>query len=260
MGLGPLMFLHRDAKWHESNKTVHKFIDKYVDEALERKKLGDKERLDGSGRQRPVLLDAMAEQSDDKMQLRNEALQAFIAAHETTACLISNIFYMLARHPLIWKKLREEVLTLGEVPLDFEVPMKLKYLRNVINESKYSYWCIIELSHQHSLPSSPPLPRISLPHPRRPRRHHPPQRRRCRRPIPHLCPSRRPLQRQLHRSPPLTNHLGPRCRRVQPRPLGELQAEDVGICSVWRGTSRMRWETKGADGNLIPRCEDATGF
>lgn len=195
MGLGPLMFLHRDAKWHESNRTVHRFIDKYVDEALARKKLGGKERLDGSGRQRPVLLDAMAEQSDDKMQLRNEALQAFIAAHETTACLISNIFYTLARYPSVWKKLREEVLTLGEVHLDFEVPMKLKYLRNVINESEYSYWCEKALSYRHSLSSSPPLPRFPLPRPRCRRRHHPPQRRRPRRPISRICQSRRPLQR-----------------------------------------------------------------
>lgn len=159
------MFLHRDAKWHESNKTVHKFIDKYVDEALERKKLGGKQHWDGSGRQRPVLLDAMAEQSDNRMQLRNEALQAFIAAHETTACLISNLFYMLARHPLVLEKLREEVLTLGDVPLDFEVPMKLKYIRNVINESKYSSRCIIETFYQYSLPqlsaSTPSSPTIS---------------------------------------------------------------------------------------------------
>lgn len=153
MGLGPLMFLHRDPKWNESNKRVHQVIDKYVNEALERQKLGveRKERLDGGGRKRPVLLDAMAEQSNDRIQLRNEALQAFIAAHETTACLISNIFFQLARHPAAWTKLREEVLALGDVHLDFEVSMKLKYLRNVINESKYLERCIL------TSPSSPSL-------------------------------------------------------------------------------------------------------
>lgn len=200
MGLGPLMFLHRDPKWNESNKRVHQVIDKYVDEALERQKLGveREERLNGGGRKRLVLLDAMAEQSNDRIQLRNEALQAFIAAHETTACLISNIFFQLARHPAAWTKLREEVLALGDVPLDFEVSMKLKYLRNVINESKsigrYILTTLSILSHT-LCPSSPPISSLSLPHPRRTFRHHLAKRRRQRWHIPYIHPSWHPLQR-----------------------------------------------------------------
>lgn len=200
MGLGPLMFVHRDPKWNESNKRVHQVIDKYVDEALERQKLGveREERLDGGGRKRLVLLDAMAEQSNDRIQLRNEALQAFIAAHETTACLISNIFFQLARHPAAWTKLREEVLALGDVPLDFEVSMKLKYLRNVINESKsigrYILTTLSILSHT-LCPSSPPISSLSLPHPRRTFRHHLAKRRRQIWHITYIHPSRHPLQR-----------------------------------------------------------------
>jgi cytochrome P450 len=133
MALGPLKFLHRDAKWHESNSQNHAFIDKYVGRALQQKEKG---QLARNNSKRPVLLDLMAEEMSDPVQLRNEATQAFIAAHETTACLISNIIYLLARYPTVWIRVREEALSIGDVPLDFDIPMKMKYLRNVINEGK----------------------------------------------------------------------------------------------------------------------------
>ena len=133
MALGPLKFLHRDSKWHESNQTVQLFIDRYVDKAV----LKREKSLNPDQNHRQNLLDNMAEKSHDRIQLRNEALQAFIAAHETTACLISNLFFLLARHPLVWKKLLEEVSSLGNVSLDFDLVMKLPYLRNIINESTF---------------------------------------------------------------------------------------------------------------------------
>ena len=145
MALGPLKFLHRDPKWRKSNKQNHRFINKYVDRALERQKQASSEAAAAAGRksddatqQRRVLLETMAAQTDDRIALRNSAIQAFVAAHETTACLISNIFFLLARHPAAWRRLREEILsTLGDAPLTFEAPTKLKYLRNVINESEF---------------------------------------------------------------------------------------------------------------------------
>ena len=141
MAIGPLIFLHRSSKWHESNRAAQAFIEKYVDHAVERQQSGSstREQEDGENK-RPVMLYAMASKTSDKTQLRNEAMQAFIAAHETTACLISNLFWILARQPKIWSQLRKEVLdTLGDAPLDFEGPMKLKQLRNVINETLRLY-------------------------------------------------------------------------------------------------------------------------
>lgn len=139
MALGPLQFLHRSSKWKESNQANQVFIEKYVDRAVTRKHstATTQEKTGTAGaKKRPVLLDAMAEQSSDREKLRNEAIQAFIAAHETTACLISNLFWILARHPEMWAKLRAEAQTLGDGPLNFDGPMVLKYLRNVINESE----------------------------------------------------------------------------------------------------------------------------
>jgi cytochrome P450 len=133
MALGSLKFLHRDAKWHESNSQTNAFIEKYVGRALQQKEKG---QLASNNSKPPVLLDLMAEEMSDPVQLRNEATQAFIAAHETTARLISNIVYLLARCPTVWTRAREEALSIGDVPLNFDIPMKMMYLRNVINEGK----------------------------------------------------------------------------------------------------------------------------
>jgi cytochrome P450 len=137
MALGPLKFLHRDRKWHESNAQNHAFIEKYVDAALERKRLGVK---NSENEKRPVLLDLMAEHMDDRIQLRNEATQAFVAAHETTACLISNVVFLLARHPDVQARVRDEARSIRDKPLDFDVVVKMKYLQNVINESNFDHF------------------------------------------------------------------------------------------------------------------------
>ena len=134
MALGPMIFLHRDKKWHESNRRNQAFVERYVDRALERKRQG---KLGDHDPKRPVLLELMAEEMEDPVQLRNEALQAFIAAHETTACLISNVVFFLARYPDVFTKLRKEVLAMGNVTLDFDICMRINYLSNVINESKF---------------------------------------------------------------------------------------------------------------------------
>ncbi|MCJ1323990.1 hypothetical protein MMC10_000652 [Thelotrema lepadinum] len=139
MAIGPLQFLHRSRKWAESNRTNQAFIEQYVDRAIERQSKSNTEK---DSKKRPAVLDLMVQQLHDRTQLRNEATHAFIAAQETTACLISNLFWTLARHPSIWARLRSEALdALGPSPtnLDFEAPLKLKYLRNVINETLRLY-------------------------------------------------------------------------------------------------------------------------
>lgn len=157
MALGPLRFLHWDKKWQESNKRNHAFIEKYVDAALERKKRGIK-----SSEKRPVLLNLMAEQMDDRIQLRNEATQAFVAAHETTACLISNVVFLLARYPDAQARVRDEVRLIGDKALDFDVVLKMKYLQNVISESRFARYLdtttvLIKLQHSASTQYSPTI-------------------------------------------------------------------------------------------------------
>ncbi|KAL9630576.1 MAG: hypothetical protein Q9164_006344, partial [Protoblastenia rupestris] len=140
IALGPFKFLYRDPQWTASCRTTHQFAARYVTKAIAYRKsnlakendLPDQEE----GRQRrPVLLYAMAEQTDDAETLRNEILQALMAAQETTAALISNVFFLLSRHQSVWRQLRHEVLSLGDCKLEPEVLQGMKFLRNVLNET-----------------------------------------------------------------------------------------------------------------------------
>lgn len=142
MALGPLQLLHSSSKWRQSNYGNQAFIEKYVDRAVTRQHstadTQEKARAVGAAgaKKRPVLLNTMAEQSSNREKLRNETIQAYVAAHETTACLISDLFLGSGTTTGDVSKLRAETHTLGDGPLDFEGPMMLKYLRNVINESE----------------------------------------------------------------------------------------------------------------------------
>ena len=141
IALGPFKFLYRDPKWLESCKITHKFAEKYVDKALEYRQASqsrakDSMPKDHTNRQQHILLFAMAEQTDDRTGLRNQILQALMAAQETTAALISNVFFLLARHPITWQRLREEVVSLGDREPDLDLHRNMKYLRNILNESE----------------------------------------------------------------------------------------------------------------------------
>ena len=88
------------------------------------------------------LLDMLLKASDgntgEKMtdrQLRDEVITIFGAGHETTANLLSWTLYLLARHPDVLAKLRQEIDGLqGKIP-DVADLQQLVYARAVLNES-----------------------------------------------------------------------------------------------------------------------------
>ncbi|KAL8669531.1 MAG: hypothetical protein Q9168_005875, partial [Polycauliona sp. 1 TL-2023] len=145
IALGPFKFLYRSSKWREACKTTHEFADKYVQKALEyrhsvmsntsdtaTKDIDDETSSFGS-RSKPLIYH-LALQTSSPLTLRNEILQALMAAQGTTAALLSNVFFVLARHPAVWEKLRQEVLALGDEEPDFDRLLHMKYLQNVIKE------------------------------------------------------------------------------------------------------------------------------
>jgi hypothetical protein len=75
----------------------------------------------------------MAEKTGDRAFLRNQVLQAVMASQDTTSNLIGNVFFLLARHPDIWQKVRKEVL-LVDGDLDFNRLMGMTCLQKVITE------------------------------------------------------------------------------------------------------------------------------
>ncbi|KAF6814025.1 N-alkane-inducible cytochrome P450 [Colletotrichum sojae] len=136
--LGNLMFAHRDAKFRESCRIVHAYADKFVKQALEfrqREKLYPTEKKDEYTRQKYVFLNELAKDTENPIMLRDQIVNMLLAARDTTAGLLAFTFFMLARKPEVWKKLRADVLEHYTEPLTYEAVQEMTYLRYVLQET-----------------------------------------------------------------------------------------------------------------------------
>ena len=123
------------AKFWTDVKYVHDFIDRYVQSASDHSKNIHREKVDLKA-ERYVFSHELAKATDDPQQIRSELLNILIAGRDTTASLLSNVWFVLAQRPDVWKKLRDEVdLLNGEKPTSAQIK-DMKYLRMVLNECK----------------------------------------------------------------------------------------------------------------------------
>lgn len=135
-----LCWLINPKKFQESNKICHKFIDHFVDLALNPEK---KQKKPESHRQRYVFLDAIAEGNKNPKYLRDQVLHILLAGRDTTASLLGFTFLLLAKYPRVLKKLREEIIDAfgtgkdgnGKKPT-FARLKDVTYLRYVLNEGE----------------------------------------------------------------------------------------------------------------------------
>jgi cytochrome P450 len=132
--LGSLCRFIPHKEFYDACKIVQDWGDRYVTKALKNLADGMVEK-DENAQERYTFMREMAAQTPDPIQLRNEVLNLLLAGRDTTAGLLSNLFHVLARHPLVWQKLKAEIDTLeGQVP-DYEQLRNMHYLKYVLNES-----------------------------------------------------------------------------------------------------------------------------
>lgn len=107
-------------------------MDKLIEESL-----SAKQPISTSpGSPRYVFLQELASQTKDKKKIRGEALSILFAGRDTTAALLTNVWFELSKRPDIWARLSEEIDALkGEKP-SYEQLKSMKYLRAVLNESQ----------------------------------------------------------------------------------------------------------------------------
>ena len=106
-----------------------------------------RERAGGGGDGRDdllgLLLDARDEQTGDAMdegQVRDEVMNVYLAGHETTAVLLTWVWYMLSKNPEAARRVREEALeVLGDRMPGLEDLPRLVYTRMVIDETLRLY-------------------------------------------------------------------------------------------------------------------------
>ena len=128
--LGPLKAFYRDKKAERCNNFCREFAQQFVDEAVRVAQSG--EEKDG----KYIFSYELAKQTSDKRRILDECMNVLLAGRDTTASLLSNMFFMLAKKPDAWKKLRAEVASLeGRLP-SYEELRNLKYLKCCMNECK----------------------------------------------------------------------------------------------------------------------------
>lgn len=118
---------------------IHKVVDEMISYRMEAKQ--DPNLLEIEDKSRKfVLLDEMLKETNDRLELRNETLHVLAAGRDPTACLLSWTFYMLARHPRVYDKLRQIVLEEFGTPeksegvLDYAALRRCEYLGYVLHE------------------------------------------------------------------------------------------------------------------------------
>jgi len=120
-------------------KEVHEFVDWFVQLKLQQQYQPSAETQTPT-KQKFVLLDELAKQTRNPLELRNETLAVLTAGRDTTGALLGWVFYFLARHPRVYAKLRSIILAeFGAASaasgITFTNLRGCQYLQYVINES-----------------------------------------------------------------------------------------------------------------------------
>lgn len=111
-----------DKTWSEEYKRLYSFIDAHVYRALEFISNSAREKESPpptNPHGRYILLYELAKRIRSPVTLRFELINVFLPSRDTTAALLSNVFFQLARHPSYWTQLRQSALSL---PLDLTDP------------------------------------------------------------------------------------------------------------------------------------------
>lgn len=130
MRLGPLSLVRFNTEAESAKKRVFQYVDAYIQETLN---LQEEQDYAGTSFMRE-----MADNFGDSKALRDQVLHILLASRDTTASLLSNLFFMLAKNPHIYSRLRTELLqALGNNLPTFEQLKDVQYLRWCVNECRY---------------------------------------------------------------------------------------------------------------------------
>lgn len=133
---GKINKFFRTKQFVEDCRFVHDFVDTYVEKGLAYRRALDSKEEKEKDLGRYVFLHELVKATTDPLQIRSELLNVLLAGRDTTASLLSDVFFELARRSDIWAKLREEVNALGGEKPTFQQIKDMKYLKAVLNEGE----------------------------------------------------------------------------------------------------------------------------
>ncbi|KAH6616873.1 cytochrome P450 [Boeremia exigua] len=147
--LGPLDRFRKNTKGEDAIRVCHEYIARFVDDAISFAQSPAAQKTP----ERYVFIHELAKQTTDRNRIRDELINILLAGRDTTASLLSNLFFELAKQPAIYAKLRDEVAFLGGAPPSYEQLKGMKYLK----------WCLNECTSCLTPPTLPPHPNLALP-------------------------------------------------------------------------------------------------
>ncbi|KAL8882703.1 MAG: hypothetical protein Q9198_000336 [Flavoplaca austrocitrina] len=136
IALGPKARLWPDSKDRQSRHFLHNIVDRYVEQSvLTQQQSTEKEKEAENKRRRYIFLEHLAERTQDRKVLRDQLLSTLLGGRDTTSTLLSNLFWILARSPSIWRELQKEANSPALQLLDMEALKKASLARQCLQES-----------------------------------------------------------------------------------------------------------------------------
>jgi len=126
--LGPFAAFLSKRKFKRDVKTVNSYVDQFV-------KLQLTTSQHESMPNKSIFIRELSKHVQDPEIIRSGLLNLLIAGRDTSAALLSNLFFTIAKRPDIFTKLKNEVAVLNGQNPTLEDLKKLPYLKACINES-----------------------------------------------------------------------------------------------------------------------------
>lgn len=139
--LGFLGIFYRRKEYIKAIKDTREYVERFVQKTIDYRVAvnsgqdvdQDIKRLTES---QYVFSYELSKQTLDKTNITDQLFSIMFAGRDTTANLLGTVFFLLARDPGVWTKLRKEVLALDGRKPSFEDLKSMTYLDWVLNESK----------------------------------------------------------------------------------------------------------------------------
>ena len=141
LALGKWHWLVRSSAFLRHCEKVHQYAEYFVAAKLQHGQIecATKQSLqEPSIKGKFVLVDELAKHTNNALEIRNETLNVLSAGRDTSASLLSWIFYFLSRYPRVFDQLRVTILAeigTDSSSIEFAKLRSCQYLHNCINET-----------------------------------------------------------------------------------------------------------------------------
>ena len=197
--------------WQKHYRHVHRFVDDQIEDAA--KDLDGRQRRSRFLTPQGGLINGLLRAGYDRDRIRFQAIQILILMRETTSTLVNNTLSLLSKRPDIWNELRQELMKSQDSKTSTKDGDESSLIHRCIKESKDNLTLHVKsrLTIQFRSPAVPcgwPIWAYGS------SQHLSACRRRQRRVILDLCPSRMHDIQQFFCAPPSIKSVRRRCRDV----------------------------------------------